>query len=153
MIRLTLPYPLSANRYWQSFVPRGASRALVHLSQEAKVYKRDVGVLARAAGVRQAIDGRVAVHIELYPHRPQDWRTRQRKDPIAWDDTVQCIDLDNARKVLYDALKGIAFVDDGRIFRDSAERMLPDEHGARVVVTVTPIVLQAHPQQSLMEAA
>ena len=48
-------------------------------------------------------------------------------------------DIDNARKVLYDALKGIAFEDDARIFRDSAERMEPDGE-ARVVVTVAPIV-------------
>jgi crossover junction endodeoxyribonuclease RusA len=65
---------------------------------------------------------------------------------------VQCIDLDNARKVLYDALKDVAFGDDKWVRADSAERMEPDEHGARVVVTITPIAKREAPQSSLLEA-
>lgn len=136
MIRLTLPYPLSANRYWQSFVPRGATRALVHLSTEAKAYKREVGKLAQLAGIRKPIAGRVEVSVQLYPHRPQDWQARMRKLGPAWDDSVQCIDVDNANKVLLDALKGVAIEDDAWVRRLVAERMEPDAHGARVVVTI-----------------
>jgi len=36
---LSLPYPVSANRYWRSF--RAGSRAVVTVSAEAKVYKRE----------------------------------------------------------------------------------------------------------------
>lgn len=140
-ITLNLPYPISANRYWRSFVPRGHQRAIVTLSDEAKAYKERVNLMAWQQGVRAPIDGRVRVHIQLYPQRPQDWAKRARKDPLNWDDTVQCIDLDNARKVLYDALKDVAFGDDKWIRADSAERMEPDEHGARVVVTISPIVV------------
>ena len=50
MITLTLPYPVSANVYWRSFVPRGHSRAIVTLSDEAKAYKAAVGKLVREAG-------------------------------------------------------------------------------------------------------
>jgi crossover junction endodeoxyribonuclease RusA len=142
-IRLVLGYPISANRYWRSFVPRGASRAIVCVSDEAKAYKQDVARLAALAGVRKPITGRVRVDIELYPHRPQDWAKRARKDPDGWADTVQCLDLDNARKVLNDALKGIAFEDDKWIKADGGQVCEPDEHGARVVVTITPIVRQA----------
>jgi crossover junction endodeoxyribonuclease RusA len=138
---------VSANRYWRSFVPRGHQRAIVTLSDEAKTYKADVALRCRVAGVCEAIAGRVAIDVKLYPNRPQDWQKRQRKDGATWDDSVQCIDLDNANKVLLDALKGIAMADDKFVRKLSAERMEPDEHGARVVVTITP--LQAEQQEQI----
>ncbi|HEU6456448.1 MAG TPA: RusA family crossover junction endodeoxyribonuclease [Roseateles sp.] len=150
MIRLTLPYPISANRYWQSFVPRGATRALVHLSTEAKAYKKQVAGLCFAAGISKPIAGRVAVTLQLYPHRPLDWQKRQRQHGAAWDDTVQCIDLTNAEKVLMDALNGIAFEDDKRVFRYSAERMEPDADGARVVISITALQVQQPTQAALL---
>lgn len=142
MIRLELPYPLSANVYWRSRVIKsgGTWRAMTYVSSEAVEYKRQVAAIARATGIVAPLQGRVQVHIELYPARPKDWAKRQRKDPAGWDDSVRCIDLDNARKVLYDALKGVLFEDDDRIFRDSAERMEPDGDVARVVVHVSSIV-------------
>lgn len=149
-ITLTLPWPVSANRYWRSFVPRGKTRAIVVVSDEAEAYKQEVGWLARAAGLRSAFAGRVSVDIRLYPGRPQDWANRAQKDPFGWDDDVRCIDLDNANKVLLDALKGIAFDDDKWIRRLSSERMEPDEHGARVVVTITKIARPVSPQGSLI---
>ena len=112
MIELTLPYPVSANRYWRSFVPRGHARAIVTLSDEAKAYKEQVNLLAWQQGVREPLIGRVRVDIELYPNRPLDWAKRAKRDPNGWSDSVQCLDLDNCRKVLYDALKGVAFEDD-----------------------------------------
>ncbi|HEV2540220.1 MAG TPA: RusA family crossover junction endodeoxyribonuclease [Frateuria sp.] len=142
-MRLVLPYPVSANRYWRSFVPRGGSRAIVCVSDEAKAYKREVAQLAALAGIREPIAGRVRVDIRLFPNRPKDYAKRARKDPDGWADTVQCLDLDNARKVLNDALKGIAFEDDKWIKADSGAICEPDEHGARVVVEITPIVRKA----------
>ena len=142
-ISLTLPYPVSANRYWRSFVPRGHSRAIVTLSDEAKAYKQRVQYLAVAAGLRQPFNRRVQIGIRLFPARPQDYAKRAAKDPMGWDDSVQCIDLDNANKVLLDALKGIAVVDDGwPVRRIVSERMEPDEHGARVELTITPLVVE-----------
>lgn len=150
MIVLTLPYPLSANRYWRSFVPKGHSRPVVTLSEEAKAYKERVGWAAKAAGIRKPLGGRVSIDIALYPARPQDWAKRAAKDPLGWDDCVRCIDLDNARKVLYDALKGIAFGDDSWVWSDSAQRMEPDGE-ARVVVTIKPQQRPQSPQGSLLE--
>jgi crossover junction endodeoxyribonuclease RusA len=135
-ITLTLPYPVSANRYWRTYMPKGFKAPVTTLSAEAKAYKSEVGWLARAAGIRSPLLGRVAVAYTLYPNRPQDWQKRMRRDGASWDDTVQCIDLDNAQKVLMDALKGIVFEDDRWVRRITAERAEPDGE-ARLVVTVT----------------
>lgn len=137
-IVLTLPYPVSANRYWRTYMPKGFKAPVTTLSAEAKAYKSEVGWLAKAAGIRSPLVGRVAVAYTLYPNRPQDWQKRQRRDGAGWDDTVQCIDLDNAQKVLMDALKGIVFEDDKWVRRITAERAEPDGEG-RLVVTVTAI--------------
>lgn len=143
-IRLVLPYPISSNRYWDyRILPAKGGRpamALKYTTALAKAFKQDVQLLALRAGVRKPIEGRYALQIELYPHRPLDYAKRARKDADGWEDTVQCIDLGNCEKVLSDALNGIAWVDD-KMARDiHLLRMTPDEHGARVVVTITPII-------------
>lgn len=141
---LVLPYPISANRYWATRCIRnkktGQYMAMTYVTAEAKQYKLDVGKRARMAGVTKPFLGRVHAHIQLYPHRPLDWQARARKFGPHWDDTVQCIDLGNCEKVLSDALQGIVFDDDKWIWRQTKERMEPDEHGARLVVTITPLV-------------
>lgn len=155
MITLTLPYPISANRYWATrTVPAKGARkamALTYVTPEAKAYKDQVEALCVAAGIRRPLPGRVRIDVQLYPHRPLDWKTRQRKLGAAWDDGVQCLDLDNANKVLLDALKDIAIEDDRWVRRLTAERMEPDGE-ARVVVTITamPVV---QPQADLLGAA
>lgn len=136
MIRLTLQYPPSANRYWRHTAPRG--RVMSFLSAEAKAYKDDVAWRARLAKI-VPITGRVALTVRLFPHRPKDWLKRQRKDPETWDDTVQCIDLGNCEKVLSDALNGVAWLDDSQHRRIVLERMPPDENGARVEVEIEEI--------------
>lgn len=148
MIRLTLPYPISANRYWRP-VKLGAHISIVP-TKDAKDYRRTVAALCFAAGISKPITGRVAVTLQLYPHRPLDWQKRQRQHGAAWDDTVQCIDLTNAEKVLMDALNGIAFEDDKRVFDYHAKRMEPDEHGARVVITITALQVSQPTQAALL---
>lgn len=134
MTTLVLPYPVSANRYWRSFVPKGGKRAIVTLSDEAKKYREECGWRARLAGVRSPLQGRVALTLRLYPARPQDWAKRAQRNPDGWDDDVRCIDLGNAEKVLCDALNGIAWVDDKQIRRMVKHRCEPDEKGARVEI-------------------
>lgn len=146
-IVLTLPWPVSANRYWRTRVVKKI--AMTYVSAEAKAYKQSVGWLARAAGVRAPIVGRVAIDVRLFPKRPQDWAKRAEKDPQGWDDTVQCLDLDNANKVLLDALKGVVIEDDKWVRRITAERMEPDGE-ARVVVTIRPMALPDSPQGALL---
>lgn len=139
---LLLPYPVSVNCYKAPRIvkPKGGKPFITwYLTDEAKAYKEEVAWRARAAGFHQPLQGRIAVHMALYPKRPQDAERRIRKNPHNWDDDVQSLDLDNARKVILDALNGVAYIDDRWIWSDSAERMEPDGE-ARVVVTIAPIV-------------
>ena len=150
MIELTLPYPLSSNRYWRP-VNIGKHITIVP-TKEAKAYKAEVAYLARQAGVRQPLQGRIALHVQLYPQRPQDWARRTKRDPLTWDDDVRCIDLGNAEKVLSDALNGVAWLDDKQHRRILLERMEPDGE-ARMVVRIEQLALPTSPQASLLEAA
>lgn len=145
MLTVTLPYPMSANKYWRP-VPIGA-RVTIVPTKEAKAFKDEIAWLLRSAGVRRPLEGRVKIHLDLYPQRPKDWQARQRKLGARWDDNVMCIDIDNARKVLYDAFKGVLIVDDKWIWSDSANRCEPDGE-ARVVVTVEQIAAE-QPQAAL----
>jgi crossover junction endodeoxyribonuclease RusA len=137
-VTLTLPYPVSANIYWRSFLPKGGKRALVVLSDVAKAYKRTAHQLAMVAGVRTPITGRVALNITLHPPRPKDAAKRALKQPGTWDEDVRSIDLDNALKVTIDCLKGVVIDDDKWVWKIEASRGQPVENGA-VVVVVTPI--------------
>lgn len=132
-IRLRLPYPISSNRYWRA-VSIGPRLAMVP-TKEAKAYKEDVGWRARAAGITQPLQGRVSLHVKLFPQRPQDWARRAAKNPDGWDDDVRCIDLGNCEKVLSDALNGIAWNDDKQLRRIVLERCEPDGE-ARLEVTI-----------------
>ncbi len=153
LIQITLPPPISANRYWAHRVLKsketGKWMAMTYVTTEAKQYKQAVAWLLRAAGVREAMKGRVQVDIQMYPHRPLDYKKRMRDDPLYWDDTVQRLDLDNARKVVNDALKEVAFADDKCIFKDSGEVMEPDGRDACLVVTIRPYVRAVNPQAAL----
>lgn len=116
--RLVLPYPVSANRYWRSFVPKGHQRAIVTVSDEAKAWKSECGWLAKASGIRQPTRLPVELAIVLVP-----------KNGI-------CMDLDNCLKVSIDALKGIVYEDDKQVRRITAEYGRPDGKGG-LVVTIT----------------
>lgn len=151
-IKLTLPYPISANRYWATRVIKakatGQWMAMTYTTPEARAYKEQVSWIAHGAGVRKPLVGRMFVDIELYPHRPLDYKKRMKADPVLWADTVMRLDLDNARKVLYDALKGVVFGDDKCVWDDAGHVREPDGRDACVIVTIKPIVLQ-QPQQGL----
>jgi crossover junction endodeoxyribonuclease RusA len=152
VIVLSLPYPISANRYWATRVisVKGRQMPVVYVTSDAKAFKEQVGWACKAAGIRKPLAGRVAISVQLYPHRPQDWATRQRKHGAAWDDTVMCLDIDNANKVLLDALKGVAIEDDKWVRRLTSERMEPDEKGARVVLRIEQVAAE-QPQGELIE--
>ena len=149
---LCLPYPISANRYWAHRVYRdkatGQHRAMVYVTADAVAYKDEVKARARLAGILEPIAGRVELAWRLYPHRPQDYEKRMRQFGEAWDDTVQCLDLSNTVKVMEDALQGTVIANDKFVRRLTGERMEPDQHGARLMVWVRPLVV-ASPQAAL----
>lgn len=103
-VKLVLPYPVSANRYWQSFVPRGWTRAVVHPSTEAKKYKKLIGELALEAGVRKPSARPMALTLTLCPKTKQDG-TGSRV----------VLDLGNCLKVAEDALQGIVYENDKQV--------------------------------------
>lgn len=141
-ILLVLPYPISANRYWRSFASRGTHRrgaVVTTVSKEAVSYKAAVRACVIERGLRAPLTCRLAMHIDLYPKRPKDWERRAKADPAGWDDTVKCIDLGNAEKVLSDALQGLVYIDDKQIWHQVKRRMVPDGEG-RVVVTIRPMI-------------
>jgi len=153
VIVLTLPYPISANRYWQTvYIGKGAQRRAIQVpTSDAKAFKAKVQQAAVLAAIGKPIAGRVRIDVQLYPQRPQDWAKRAAKAPLTWDDDVRCIDLDNANKVLLDALKGVAIEDDRWVRELHSQRMEPDGD-ARVVVTITPLTVAANPQGDLLPA-
>lgn len=126
-MKLVLPYPVSANRYWRTFAYRdkssGKPKAVTAPSSEAKAYKEEAGLKAKVQGCRAPLAGPVEIRFRLVPANRI------------------CMDLDNALKVSIDALKGIVFKDDSQVYRIFAERGEPDARGARLEVEVLPMTL------------
>jgi crossover junction endodeoxyribonuclease RusA len=118
-IRVTLPYPPSANRYWRTRVAGGGKRAFVQTypSEEAKAFKAAVAAICAAAGVRP-LTGDVTLAIDLY--RPQ-----------------RSGDVSNRIKVLEDALIGFAFGDDAQVRHVDIQRD-EDKRTPRAEVEVRP---------------
>jgi crossover junction endodeoxyribonuclease RusA len=141
VIVLRLPYPISANRYWRTTVLtiKGVSRVQTYVSPEAKAFKEHIAWIAKQAGIRAPIVGRVEIGYRLYPKRPQDYELRMRQQGELWDDSVQCVDLGNAEKIMSDALQDIVIGNDSLVRRLVGERMEPDEEGARLMLYVRPI--------------
>lgn len=120
-MQLTLPYPPSTNRYWRTF------RSRLVISEEARKYKANAAQLGALAGLGAPLTGPVCLEANLSPKRPQ----RPSKRP------VRCMDLDNALKVVIDALQGIAYINDSQIVRIIATRIEPSTSG-QIHITVTP---------------
>lgn len=123
-MKLVLPYPVSANRYWRSFVPKGWTRAVVAPSSEAKAYKTECGWRAKQAGMRAPTDKPIALTLTLCP--------RQNKDGSA---SALVLDLGNCLKVAEDALQGIVYANDKQV-RDIRMRYGPPSPDGALVVEV-----------------
>lgn len=115
---LTLPYPISANRYWRTGV-RGRY-AVTYVSDEAKDYKSAVGRICSNAGLEPTAKA-VAVTLTLYP-----------KDK-------RVMDADNCAKVAVDALQGYVYINDSQVDELHVYKMKPDGNGARLEVSVKTI--------------
>jgi crossover junction endodeoxyribonuclease RusA len=113
--RLRLPYPISGNRYWRNY------RGRVTLSEEAKIYKREVWYAAVRGDVRM-LHGDVVLHVELHPRTTKSGEASKT-----------CIDTDNGLKVVLDALQGIAYENDKQIVEIRAKRGAPMPNGGVTV--------------------
>lgn len=133
-VTVRLPYPVSANAYWRSRVitpkdgpNKGRPIVSTYVTDEARNYREAVGWLLRNAGVRRPLEGWLRIDLQLRPPCPKDWAKRQRQDPLWWAGTVRRLDIDNARKVVYDSLKQVAIVDDVQVWKDTGEVLEPQE--------------------------
>jgi crossover junction endodeoxyribonuclease RusA len=110
-VKLVLPYPVSANRYWVTFPyldkETKKPRAVTVPSGEAKAYKEEVGYRAKLAGFKEPTAKPIEiVSIQLCP--------RTNKDGSA---SAVVLDLGNCWKVVEDALQGVVYVNDKQIKR------------------------------------
>jgi crossover junction endodeoxyribonuclease RusA len=108
-MKITLPFPISANRYW-----RNVNGRMVR-SREATIYKQEVGWLCAAAGL-EPLAGSVRVTLDFY-------RPAKRGD------------LDNLLKVCLDSLNGWAYADDQQIVEIHASRY-EGKNNPRVEITI-----------------
>lgn len=129
-ITLRLPYPVSSNRYWRSFVPKGSPRAIVTRSPEANAFINHVAWLAKAAGCKPT-DKPIELHITLIGpefityNLPGKAGTRRKAGPP--------MDLSNCLKVAEDALQGIAYTNDRQVKAISMRYAEPEGDGALIV--------------------
>jgi Holliday junction resolvase RusA-like endonuclease len=112
-MRLELPLPPMANKYWRYW------RGRVVSSPEAARYKQGVRLRALTLGLKKPLEGPVCVFLTVYRKR-------------------RAGDLDGFQKILLDSLQGIAYVNDSQIAELHALR-LEDPEQPRVVVTVEPM--------------
>lgn len=111
-MRFLLPYPPTANLYWR------VVRGIVVKSRAARDYQHRVKCALGTDDLPDPLSGPVVVYASLF-------RPRRRGD------------LDNTLKVLLDALKGVAFVDDDQVVEIHAIR-LDDKANPRAEVRIEP---------------
>jgi crossover junction endodeoxyribonuclease RusA len=95
----TLPYPVSANRYWRNCGGR------MVVSSEGQKFKIIAARIARSSGVICA-KGTVAVAYTLHPKTNKDGSASGNR-----------IDLGNCEKIASDALNGVAWIDDKQLVK------------------------------------
>lgn len=120
-VTITLPYPISSNRYWRKVGGR------IVISRAAAEFKKVVAVTARFRGLTKPMLGDVAVSMTLMARQPRR---------LVPGRGVRVMDLDNALKVTLDSLIGICYVDDSQIVDLKIKRGTP-VRGGGVSVTVT----------------
>lgn len=115
---MTLPYPVSANRYWRH------ARGMTFLSKEAKAYREQVAWIAKSAGAKPEKCA-VNVSLQLCPRTNKDGSASKRR-----------LDLGNCWKVAEDALNGVAWADDAQVHKLTMEIGYACEGGALIVNVV-----------------
>lgn len=117
MPTLSLPYPVSVNRYWRQY------RGRMVVSAEAKQYKSIIRAIATQHGIGAPLGGDIAIEMAYHPRRPKKWR----------GGPVRAFDLSNVVKIAEDALNGVAWLDDRQVAALTVRRAEPVPDGALVV--------------------
>lgn len=141
-MKLTLPYPISANRYWLSFWAPKLRRVITGPTREAKSYKQEVGWRAKAAGFLEPTTRPIEIaSIQLCP--------RQNKDGSA---SATVLDLGNCWKVVEDALQGVVYVNDRQIKRIRLMEYGPPVEGGALIVDIREFQAEPTPIELAAEA-
>lgn len=114
-IRLVLPKPVSSNRYWRVWGGR------VVRSSEARSYKIACQIIATREKIKP-IAGDVAIAIILHPKLTKKGAASKTR-----------IDLDNALKVVIDALQGVAYANDSQVVSIKADLGCPVTNGGLTI--------------------
>lgn len=117
-LQVSLPYPPSTNRWVVPIVVKGHAQLM--LSPVARAYKEGV---SRSLIGREPMAGPLAI-LKLHAYPPND-----------------AYDLDNVFKVLFDALKGRAWLDDRQVKRIGGVEMFLADGAPRVELVVEQILL------------
>lgn len=97
MIELTLPYPVSVNRYYRTF------RGIHVLSKDGRLFKNKVkGDYCNLKPTDANFELKVVIH------------PKQKKDGSSY---MQIIDLDNGLKSILDSLESVIYNDDKQVKR------------------------------------
>jgi crossover junction endodeoxyribonuclease RusA len=112
MIKLTLPYPPSSNRYW-----RHSKSGRPYVSEDAKAFKEEVYYAVPTAIRQRLLTFELIVTFRFY---------RPRKSG----------DLSNRIKILEDAMQGVVYKDDKQIVEIHAFRF-EDKAQPRVEVEIS----------------
>lgn len=115
-MRVTLPYPPSANRYLRH-TSRGTYR-----TSEADSYRTQAQLLAKAAGAK-VLDCAVSVSATLHPRLTKAGKASGTR-----------MDIDNCLKVALDALQRVAYADDSQVHRIVLEIGQPMKAGGLTLI-------------------
>lgn len=110
-MKITLPYPISTNRYW-----RHSARG-VFISPEARAYRAEVRLICMQKHIVK-LAGFVDVECWIVPK------------------SARCIDVDNSLKIALDALQGWAYYNDKQIVSVKSHKCKPDKDNPRFVVKI-----------------
>lgn len=113
---LILPNPVSNNAKAAAVGGRFIS------TKSAKQFKSDVGWLAKASKCKM-LTGKVSVSIDYHPRENKDGSASEAR-----------LDIDNIPKVLFDALKGIAWIDDKQVTKLFIQIASPRPYGGLTVI-------------------
>lgn len=112
---MVFPYPPSANRYWRVWGGR------VVRSSEATSYKaicKGIATLSK----HPTIEGDVSISVLLHPKKTKKGAASKTR-----------IDLDNALKVVIDAMQGVIYANDSQVVRIVAEIGCPLTDGGLTI--------------------
>lgn len=74
----------------------------------------------------EPLDEPVSVDMTFYVSMPKSWSKRKKQTMLGQPVAKKRFDIDNLEKLVYDALEGILWTDDGLIWQHSVKKIWSD---------------------------